>query len=94
MAITPSQDNEMGTPLATDIDVDRRRLKGLWIGVGIYSLIFLNGLRLGLAYLGHLPIVIIILAEALNGAILATFVLSLRKVYKRIQHVERSASDR
>jgi hypothetical protein len=94
VAITPSQGTERGTPSATDIDVDRRRLKGLWIGVGIYSLIFLNGLRLGLAYLGELPIVVIILAEALNAAILATFVLSLRKVYTRIPQADRSASDR
>jgi len=36
------------------IDSDRRRLKGLWIGVGLYSLIFLNGLRLGFAYAGSI----------------------------------------
>lgn len=94
LAITASRGIERRTLSATDIDVDRRRLKGLWIGVGIYSLVFLNGLRLGLAYLGQLPVVVIILAEAFNGAILATFVLSLRKVYVRIQQADRSASDR
>jgi len=76
------------------IDSDRRRLKGLWIGVGLYSLIFLNGIRLGFAYAGKLPLVTIILGEALNGAILATFIVTLRKVQKRIHQAEQLASDR
>jgi hypothetical protein len=79
---------------AADIDADRRRLKWLWIGVGLYSLIFVNGLRLGLANVGELPLVGIVLAEVLNGAILVTFILTLRKVYKRIQQAYRLASER
>ncbi len=77
-----------------DIDGDRRRLKVLWMGTGLYSLIFLNGLRLGLANAGELPPVTIILAEVLNGAILTTIVLTLRKVYKRVQQADRLVSDR
>jgi hypothetical protein len=76
------------------VDVDRRRLKRLWIGVGLYSLIFFNGLRLGLAYAGELPLLSIIFAEVLNGAILTTFILTLWKVRKRIQQAERLASNR
>ena len=79
---------------AADIEVDRRRLKSLWIGVALYSLIFLNGLRLGFANVGQLPLVGIILAEVLNGAILTTFILTLRKVYKRVQQADRLVSDR
>jgi hypothetical protein len=84
----PQQDSTAST------EVDRRRLKLLWIGVALYSLIFLNGLRLGLANAGELPLIGIILGEALNGAILTTFILTLRKVYKRVQQAGRLATDR
>ena len=79
---------------AADIEADRRRLKLLWIGAGTYSLIFLNGIRLGFANAGELPLVVVILAEVLNGAILATFILTLRKVYERVQDADRMVSDR
>jgi hypothetical protein len=72
---------------------DRNRLKLLWIGAGLYSLIFLNGLRLGLEAAGDVPLVSIIVGELLDGAILAAFIFSLRKVYKRIQQADRLASD-
>jgi hypothetical protein len=44
--VTPPQGFEKWTRSAEGIEVDRRRLKGLWIGAGLYSLAFLNGLRL------------------------------------------------
>jgi uncharacterized integral membrane protein len=91
---TPQQDLEKQRYSAAGIEVDRRRLKWLWIGAGTYSLIFLNGLRLGLANASEFPLVVIILAEVLNGAILTTIILTLRKVYKRIQQAHRLASDR
>ena len=90
----PPQDFDKQRRSAADIESDRRRLKLLWIGAGLYSLIFLNGLRLGLEKAGELPLVGIILAETLNGAILATFIFTLRKVYKRVQQADRMASDR
>jgi hypothetical protein len=89
----PPQDFEKQRRSAAGIEGDRRRLKLLWIGVGTYSFIFLNGLRLGLENASELPLVGIILAEVLNGAILATIILTLRKVYKRIQQADRLASD-
>jgi hypothetical protein len=92
--VIPSEGIEKRTRSAEGIEVDRRRLKGLWIGTGLYALAFLNGLRLGVAYLGKLPLAGIILAEVLNGAILATFILSLREVYKKIQQVDHSSPDR
>jgi uncharacterized integral membrane protein len=67
------------------MDFDRRRLKGLWIGVALYSLIFLNGLRLGLAYVDRLPLVVIVLGEILNGSILTAFILEIRKVNRRLE---------
>jgi len=79
---------------APDIEVDRRRLKLLWIGAGIYSLIFLNGIRLGFVNAGELPPVVVVLAEVVNAAILATVILTLRKVYKRVQDADRMVSDR
>jgi hypothetical protein len=91
---TTPQDLEKQRRSAADIEVDRRRLKSLWIGVGLYSLIFLSGLRLGLANVDRLPLVGIILAEVLNGAILSTFILTLRKVYKRVQQADGLVSDR
>jgi hypothetical protein len=91
---TAPQDSESQRHSAADLEVDRRRLKSLWIGVGLYSLIFLNGLRFGFANAGELPMVIVILGEVLNVAILTTIVLSLRKVYKRVQEADRLASDR
>jgi hypothetical protein len=91
---TAPQDLEKQRHSAADIEVDRRRLKLLWIGAGLYSLIFLNGLRLGLANAGELPLAGIVFAELLNGAILTTFILTLRKVYKRVQQADRSVSDR
>jgi hypothetical protein len=80
VSVSPLQSLERETHSAAGIDVDGRRLKGLWIGTAVYSLIFLNGLRLALAYLSKLPIVVKILGETLNGTILATCVLSIRRV--------------
>ena len=84
----PPHDFDKQTRSAADIEGDRRRLKLLWIGAGLYSLIFLNGLRLGLENVGELPTVGIILAEVLNGAILAAIIFTLRKVYRRVQEKE------
>ena len=64
------------------------------MGAGLSSLIFLNGLRLGLERTGDVPLVGVIASELVNGAILAAFIFSLRKVYKRIQHANRLDSDR
>jgi len=73
-------------------DSDRRNLKWLWTGVGLSSLIFLNGLRLGLENARELPLVSIIGGEVLNGAILTAFILTLQRVYKRVQQAERIES--
>lgn len=73
---------------------DERRLKLLWIGTGTYSLIFLNGLRLGFTYANSMPLAVLVLGELLNGAILATFIFELRKVQKNIRQKDRQPTDR
>ncbi len=60
---------------------DRRRLWALWGGAGLYFLILLNGLR----YVGELPVLTIVLGTLLNGAIFTTFVVAIRRVYKRLE---------
>ena len=72
---------------------DRRNLKWLWFGVGLYSLICLNGLRLGLTNAGEVPLVAVVLGNVVNGAILTALILTLRKVYKRVQQTGRLVSD-
>ena len=72
---------------------DRRILKWLWFGVGLYSLIFLNGLRLSLANAGEVPLVAVVLGDVVNGAILTALILTLRKIYKRVQQTGRLVSD-
>src|SRR5882762_12030277 len=90
----PPHDFDKQRRSAAGIEGARRRLKLLWIGAGLYSLIFLNGLRLGLENAGELPLVSIILGEVLNGTILATIIFTLRKVYNRVQQADRLASYR
>jgi len=71
------------------IDSDRRNLKRLWFGVGLYTLIFLNGLRIGLENAGEGPFISIFVGEVVNGAILAALVLALRRTYMRVQRTSR-----
>ncbi|HEY6265956.1 MAG TPA: hypothetical protein VIW93_14235 [Candidatus Acidoferrum sp.] len=67
------------------MDFDRRRLKWLWIGAGLYSLIFLNGIRFGFTNVSSLPLVVIVFAETVNGTILTVIVLEIRKVHRRLE---------
>ncbi len=61
-------------------DADRRRIRILWAGAGLYFLILLNGLR----YFGHLPYQIVILGAVLNAMIFTVFVVTIRKVHRRM----------
>ena len=88
------QDIETQGRSAADIVADRRRLKLLWMGAGLYFFIFLNGLRLGLTNTGELPLAAIVFGELLNGAILTTFIVTLREVYKRVKQAEHLVSER
>jgi len=68
------------------MDFDRRRLKWLCMGAGLYSLIFLNGLRLGFAYVGRLPLAVIVFGEVFNASILTVFLLEIRIVYRQLEN--------
>ena len=57
-------------------DSDGRNVKWLWLGVGLYSLIFLNGLRLGLVNADEIALVSIVVGEVVNGAILTILILT------------------
>src|SRR5450432_2051003 len=65
-------------PITND---DRRQIRILWVGAGLYFLILLNGLR----YWGQLPYQVVILGAALNAMILTMFIMTIRKVRKRIR---------
>lgn len=59
---------------------DVRRLRILWIGLGMYLLIMLNAMRLADA----VPYQVLILGGAINLAILATIIISIKRIYKRL----------
>jgi|SRR5450432_3965446 hypothetical protein len=65
-------------PITND---DRRQIRILWVGAGLYFLILLNGLR----YFGQLPYQVVILGAALNAMIFTMFIVTIRKVRKRIR---------
>jgi hypothetical protein len=56
-------------------DADRRKLRVLWIGAGLYFLILLNGLR----FFSQLPYQIVI-----NAMIFTAMFVNIRRVHKRI----------
>ena len=62
-------------------DADRRQIRILWAGAGLYFLILLNGLR----YFGQLPYQAVILGAVLNAMIFTVFIMTIRKVRKRIR---------
>jgi hypothetical protein len=69
-------------------DADRRQIRMLSFGGGIYFLILLNGLR----YFGHLPYQIVILGAALNAMIFTVFVVTIRKVHRRMRAGEKNVT--
>jgi hypothetical protein len=62
-------------------DADRRKLRILWIGAGTYSLILLNGLR----FFEELPYQVVLFGTAVNAALLIAFIMTIKKVSKRIR---------
>lgn len=60
-------------------DGDRRRLRLLWVGAGLYFLFLLNALR----YLSRVPYQTMIVGTAVNLAVLSTFLFEISKVYKK-----------
>jgi hypothetical protein len=74
-------ESERGEEVKTkSAEVDRRKLRWLWIGLGTYFLIFLNALR----YATVVPYQIFILGALINGAVIVTIIMAMRRVYKRL----------
>jgi hypothetical protein len=69
-----------GVSLGSTKEADARKIRILWIGLGIYFLIMLNALR----YARGLPYPIFILGALVNIAIIVTIIVSMRRVYKRM----------
>ena len=67
-------------PPGVSCQTDRRKLWGLWIGLGVYFVIMLNAFR----YAHRIPYQAFILGALLNVAVITSFILALRRVYKRI----------
>jgi hypothetical protein len=61
---------------------DVRRLRTLWIGLALYFLISLNGLR----YVSRVPYPAAIAGELVNAAIIVTIFVAIRRVTKRLRN--------
>ncbi len=59
---------------------DSRKLRVLWIGLGMYFLIMLNAFR----YASRVPYQIFIVGALFNGAIIVAYVVAMRRVYRRL----------
>lgn len=78
MNIEGNQANEVLTGSTRQADV--RKIRVLWIGLGLYFLIMLNALR----YTRGVPYQIFILGALMNIAIIVAIIISMRRVYKRL----------
>jgi hypothetical protein len=57
-----------------------RRIRALWAGLAVYTLIMVNGFRL--VYI--VPYQAAIVGSLVNAAIVVTFVVTLKRAYKRL----------
>lgn len=73
-----NQASEVSTASTRRADV--RKIRVLWIGLGLYFLITLNALR----YAREVPYQILILGALVNMAIVMAIIISMRRVYKRL----------
>ncbi len=64
----------------TSRKADIRRLRVLWIGLGMYFLIMLNALR----YASLVPYQILIVGGLVNGMVIVAIVVAMRRVYRRV----------
>jgi len=73
-----NQASEVSTASTRRADV--RKIRVLWIGLGLYFLITLNALR----HAREVPYQILILGALVNMAIVMAIIISMRRVYKRL----------
>ncbi len=62
-------------------DADVKRLRVLWMGLGLYFLIMLNAVR----YASRVPYQILIIGSLINAAIIVAIVVAIRRVNKRLK---------
>jgi hypothetical protein len=60
-------------------DRSSNKIRGLWIGFGVYFLIMLNGFR----YAYQVPFQLFAIACAVNMAIVISFIVLIRNEYKK-----------
>lgn len=73
------KDEVLSTPSKSS---DVRKIRVLWFGLVFYFLLLLNALR----FVHALPYQLLILAALLNGAIIITIVVAMRRVYRRLHN--------
>ena len=55
----------------------RRRLRSLWIGLFVYLFIFTGNI----AMISHVPYQYLVLAAAVNVAVVSVFIVAIRRLY-------------
>lgn len=63
-------------------EADVRRIRMLWIGLGIYVSIVLNAFR----YVHQVPYQALLLGFVINRAIIVMVIVVMRRIYKRLRH--------
>ena len=76
----PDENDSHSNPESEKRQADRRRLKILYMGLGLYLLIIFNGFR----YAARVPYQALIAAGVLNMAIVITIVMAIVKVRRRL----------
>jgi hypothetical protein len=63
-----------------ELSGNRRRVRGLWVGLIAYFMIMINAFR----YVHRIPYLAFLAGALVNVAIIAMFVLALRRAYRQI----------
>ncbi|MGD1212213.1 MAG: hypothetical protein ABR973_12755 [Candidatus Acidiferrales bacterium] len=78
----PDNDHAAKTGSNPQKMADRRTIRYLWIGLVTYFLILLNLIRIART----IPYQMLILGALLNAVILATIILTMRRIYERMRN--------
>lgn len=78
MEVTVSVDDR--NDIVGELSGNRRRVRGLWVGLIAYFMIMINAFR----YVHRIPYLAFLAGALVNVAIIAMFVLALRRAYRQI----------